>query len=141
LLTVHYFHHKEWTTCGDWRILPNKHRKGREYVFLTEVTSISSKRLEITIPDLEIQRGKRIIKYRRDITLANLLLYSIPRHAMTEAYVIITEAQLQQGSLRTLLHNAAGLNLMTPQDSNTFIERATALDNLFIKIRYAKSNN
>jgi hypothetical protein len=43
------------------------------------------KRLEMTIPDLEIQRGKRTIKYRRDITLANLLLYSIPRHAMTEA--------------------------------------------------------
>ena len=95
----------------------------------------------MTIPDLQIQRGKRIIQYRRDITLAQLLLYSIPKTECTPAQAIISETQLQQGSLRTLLHNAAGLNLMTVEDSNTFMEKATALDNIFIKIRYAKTNN
>jgi hypothetical protein len=139
-LTVHFFHHEEWTTCQQPSILQNKNRRNREYVFHIKISQISSKRIEIHIPDLDITTGRRQIKYRKDLTLATLLMYSIPKADMTEAQIEITEAQLQQGTLRSLLHTAANLNLLDPAHSQQFLTSTQAIPQVYLRMKYHRDH-
>jgi hypothetical protein len=60
----------------------------------------------------------------------------MPKTDKTDAHVEITEAQLQQGSLKSLLHTAANLNLLDPVDSKDFLTHTQAIPQLFLRMKY-----
>jgi hypothetical protein len=77
-LTAHYFHSADWYT-DDPQVGLISRTAGNELVFSIRVTKFSAKRLEIQIPVLEFYHANKRSPFRMDITLADMITYSISK--------------------------------------------------------------